>query len=1344
LSVGNHTITDSYAGDSNFIGSTSTAITQTVRPFGSTTTLTSLNNRTIVGQSVTFTATVNPVPSGAGVPSGTVTFLDGAATLGTANLNSGSPTTTVFTTSSLTAAVHTIAADYSGDANFAPSTSPTLIQLVSTVLTVTNTNDSGTGSLRQALLDANNQAAPHIVNFNVAKGGQVHTIAPNTALPTIINPLVIDGTSEPGFAGRPLIELSGVHNSQIGALVIGPGGGSSIIKGLALNRWHLSAIDLMNGADGNSIVGNYIGTDPTGAIAEGNNQNGIAVESSNNIIGGTTAAARNVISGNIWGVWSNPPTGTPPSGNVIEGNYIGTNASGTAALPNTYGVVLEANVFNNTIGGLTPGARNLISGNTGNGVVVDLQSPAAVANVIEGNFIGTDVTGAAPLPNAYGILLEGASNTIVGGSSAAANVIAFNTYQAVVVYSSSAVGNSIRGNSIFGNGFGIDLGFDGVTANHAGGAISGPNHFQNFPVLTSVGSGSSTGIAGTLNSGANMTYTLDFYASSAPDATGFGQGQRYLGSTTVTTDPTGNAAFSVSLAASTAMSEWITATATDAGGDTSEISQARQAGSNTSTTITSSANPSVFGQSVTFTATVTAGSGTPTGTVTFKDGGTTLGTGTLAGGMTSLLISSLSAGSHSITASYAGSAGFNASTSTAITQSVGQASSSTTVTNSTNPSVFGQAVSFTATVSAIAPGAGTPAGTVTFLDGGATLGTANLSGGSAGFTTSGLAVGSHTITASYAGDGNFVASSSAAVGQAVNQDGSSTALSSSLNPSTTGQAITFTATLSASAPGSGMPTGTVTFVDGATTLATAPLNSGSASYTTSTLSTGTHAITTSYIGDGNFAGSTSNTVSQTVNQTLVGTTTMLASSLNPSGTGQAVTLTATVTSNSGSGTPTGTVTFLDGAATLGAGSISAGTATFTTSALGAGTHLISAAYSGDTTFGSSTSNTVSQTVTSTAVGTTTTLTSSPNSSYFGQAVTFAATVTPTSGSGTPTGTVAFVDGASAATIGTASLSGGQATLTTSALSAVNHAITAQYSGDMNFTSSSSTPLIQTVNQMPTSTALTSSPNPSSGQAVTFTATVTTNFPSSAVPTGTVTFMTVKTTLGTGTLDATGHATLTSSSFTTTGTSTVTAVYSGTANYITSSGTTVQTVANNKKGTTTSVASSLNPSVSAQAVTFTATVTPSGSGTPTGTVTFLDIKTTLGTATLGSSGAATFTTSSLTVGTHSVTARYSGDSNFNSGSSAVLLQTVNAAMVATVLSRSAADSPARLTVGELAIGKMVALLDLSAANRPDRLQIAASASVLATARLQQVATALKVKGGSGALDIGALDDYFSDY
>lgn len=289
------------------------------------------------------------------------------------------------------------------------------------------------------------------------------------------------------------------------------------------------------------------------------------------------------------------------------------------------------------------------------------------------------------------------------------------------------------------------------------------------------------------------------------------------------------------------------------------------AGKSASTTgLASSANPSVFGQPVTLTTTVTPA--TATGTVTFLDGATNIGTKTLSGGVATLIISNFAFGGHSLTASYGGDTNFTASTSITLSQTVNKDATVVAEGSSTpNPSVFGQPVTFSATVSAAAPGAGTPTGTVSFKEGAATLAQGTLSGGAASAIDSSLAVGTHSVIANYGGDGNFNGGVSTAVSHTVNKANTTTALVSSLNPSTASQLVTFTATVATVAPGAGTPTGTVTFFSGASNIGTGNLSGGVATLAISTLPVGTDSITAAYGSDSNFNGSTSNTVSQIVN-----------------------------------------------------------------------------------------------------------------------------------------------------------------------------------------------------------------------------------------------------------------------------------------------------------------------------------------------------------------------------------------------------------------------------------------------------------------------------------------------
>jgi hypothetical protein len=662
----------------------------------------------------------------------------------------------------------------------------------------------------------------------------------------------------------------------------------------------------------------------------------------------------------------------------------------------------------------------------------------------------------------------------------------------------------------------------------------------------------------------------------------------------------------------------------------------------TSTTISSSANPTSPGQSVTFTATVTTAFsvGALTGSITLYDGATALDTETVNNGTATFTTSSLALGAHSLTASYSGDTNYLASTSQAFTENVNSTVTTTTLAASPKPSTYGQSVTLTATVTPT--GSGTPTGTVTFLDGANNVGSAMLSGSMGILATSSLNAGSHSITASYGGDSNFSASTSSALALSVNQAASTVSLSSSANPSAYNQAVTFVASVSPQYAG-GEATGTVTFKDGAASIGSTGVSGNLASLTLNSLAVGTHSITAVYSGDANLTGNSSSAVREVVNKAT--TSSSVTSSANPSTIGEAVTFTITVGPQF-SGTPTGTVTLKKNGSSLVTLLLNSGQASYTTSSFAVGSDNMTAAYSGDSNFASSTSPVLKQVVNK--VATTTTVTSSSNLSTVGQPVTFTATIS-SSGGAPPNGeVVTFKNGG--VTLGTFGLSGGTATFTSTLLTAGTHAITATYSGDATFSASTSAALTQTVDKYGTTSTVTSSGSPSSfGQSVAFTATVSSSGPT---PTGTVTFKSGTNTLGTQMLSG-GAATLNDSTLIV-GTHSITVVYSGDANNAASTSTAISQVVT-KAATSITLTASPNPSMTGQSVTFTATVTSSTTGTPTGSVTFKFGTKTLGTAAL-SAGVAMLTTTSLATGTDTITATYNGSADFTA-SSTTLMQSV---------------------------------------------------------------------------------------
>jgi CSLREA domain-containing protein len=308
-------------------------------------------------------------------------------------------------------------------------------------------------------------------------------------------------------------------------------------------------------ARGTRVTGNFIGTDATGTKDLGNSEQGVYVHGRNNVVGGTTAGERNVISANNHeGVLI---SGSDATGNKVTGNYIGTDASGTNGLGNsTDGVRISAP--NNTVGGATAGERNVISANAYQGVRLD--GPNATGNKVMGNYIGTDKYGAAALGNsADGVfVIHSPNNAIGGGTAAGRNVIAFNAGSGVSVFGDDATGDRLLQNSIFANGgLGMDLGDDGLTANDPGDADTGPNDLQNKPVINSARTGSlKTTIKGSLNSTPNKTFAVRFFSNPS----GTDEGKTFIGQESVTTDGSGNVTFSFVPAQKVGSGRTVTAT----------------------------------------------------------------------------------------------------------------------------------------------------------------------------------------------------------------------------------------------------------------------------------------------------------------------------------------------------------------------------------------------------------------------------------------------------------------------------------------------------------------------------------------------------------------------------------------------------------------------------------------------------------------------------------------------------------------------------------------------------------------------------------------------------------------
>jgi parallel beta-helix repeat protein len=322
----------------------------------------------------------------------------------------------------------------------------------------------------------------------------------------------------------------------------------------------------MNYATNEIVEGNYIGVGADGATPLGNGranpldtQAGIYVLiGESNQIGGAVAGAGNVISAN--GNDGLQFYGSGTSGNIVQGNYIGTTATGLGSLGNgASGLSFLSGPQSNTVGGATSAAKNVISGNSGVGLFL-----AGASNIIvQGNNIGVGSDGVTALGNGQqGILLQsGATTNVIGlalNGTGASNIIADNAYEGIIMYSSNTLGNTIRGNAIYTNG--VTYGLLGI---NLVGPAPGPDNLQNYPVITnaSVVLGSTT-ISGTLNSTANRGFLIDVYRNTTPGASDYGQGQVYVGGTTLTTSGGGNGSFSLTASGSFA-GQYFSAIATD-------------------------------------------------------------------------------------------------------------------------------------------------------------------------------------------------------------------------------------------------------------------------------------------------------------------------------------------------------------------------------------------------------------------------------------------------------------------------------------------------------------------------------------------------------------------------------------------------------------------------------------------------------------------------------------------------------------------------------------------------------------------------------------------------------------
>ncbi len=741
-------------------------------------------------------------------------------------------------------------------------------------------------------------------------------------------------------------------------------------------------------------------------------------------------------------------------GNAISGATVGLAATGSGnTITQPPGVTNASGVAIGSLSSTAAGAKVVSASATKGGGPVAITQTATVTVGIGNVDAGTSTVTVAPSTLTVGV---GTSTITVTARDAGGNPI----NGAAVSVSVTGSGNTITPSSGSTGGGGVftatfsslESGTKTVTATANGTLLTAQPTVTVNPASTTT-TLSLSGPTTRVGQSVTATYTVTPQGSGTPtgSVTVSGAG----GSCTASV-----AAGSCVLAPTTAGANTVfTATyAGDANFATSAGTATRTVtASATTATITSdSPDPSNVLQAVTVGYSVVAvapGGGSPTGNVTVTDGVNSC-TGTVAAGSCQVSLATL--GARTLTASYAGTANYTASTSAGVAHTVQANGATVSVSGSPSSSVTGQTVTFTATVSG---SSGTPTGTVQFSDGASPIGSPVALSGGVAQTSTALVAGTHTITASYSGDGTYGAGSGSIASYVVNKGATSVSISSDApDPSVAGAGYTVSFGVAALAPASGSPGGTVTVSDGAASCTgSAPFGSCLLTSTTS----GAKTITVTYAGDANFAAS-SNTTGHVVTPATAGVT--VGSSVNPSAAGQPVTLTATVTGSVG--TPTGTVQFgIDGASFGTPVSLTAGgTATTATSSLAVGTHPVTATYSGNTTYGAGTVGTLSggQVVNQGSTTTALARTSGPNPSAPGGSVTFTATISPSApAAGTATGTVQFKDGATNLG-GPQAMSAGSASLVTTALSSGTHSITGVYSGDVTFTTSTSSALSHTV------------------------------------------------------------------------------------------------------------------------------------------------------------------------------------------------------------------------------------------------------------------------------------------
>lgn len=1098
LAVGTHAISATYTGAGGFASSASVPASHVVNRAQSSARVVSSAPVSGFGQPVQFAAILEPVAPAGGVPSGAVQFvIDGVNFGAPVRLVDGEATSPV--TSALTAGSHTVAVVYEGFGSFLGTTSPAIVQTVTPAVSST------------ALA----------VSPASAVTGQSVTL---TATVTANGPVEATGTVT--FRDGSTV---------LGTAPLGPSGVVSLqTSALAVGTHSLTAT-----FDGDTNYAPSTSAAQPATVARAATATAVSSSASPTVFGEPVTLTATVA---VVAPGAGQPTGTVTF--AVGSTVLGTAAVGsdgratltTSALGVGARAITAAYLGDNRFAGSTSAPLDQVVNPTA--TTTSLASSANPA--ASGLPVTFTATVAVTAPGAG--LVTGAVQFVIDGA---------NFGRPVPLVDGTATSPATAA---------LPAGAHTVTAAYVGSPTHAPS--TSAPLTQSVAAAATvTSVSSSANpSGRNEPVTFSATVSAVPFGAGPVTGMvqfvvdgANFGIPVALVNGSAVSGVNTSLATGTHAVRAVYLGSADFATSTSATLNQVVVPSSTGTVLRSSANPSVSGQAVSFTATVSAHAvfaGTVNGQVQFVVDGVNFGgpVTLVDGSATSPSTATLAPGAHQVTANYLGSSAYAPSTSLPMNQVVDAAATTTTLASSANPSVFGQLLTLTATVAPVAPGAGTPAGFVRFKSGATVLGDAPLdAAGRATLANVGPPAGQHPITAAYAGEARYAPSTSAVLSQVVNPAATTTSIVSSVNPSTYGQVVRFTATVAAAPAGPFVVPGAVQFlIDGVAFGGPVALVAGTAAVLAPIdLPAGPHAVTAAYTGGANFAPSTSPILSQSVAR--AATTTVVTAPATADA-GRSISFSAAVTS-AAPGAMTGTVQFTIDGADFGAPvALVDGTATSTAiSALAAGDHTIAAVYSGDTNFAASSGSSATRIVAVVDRSTSTALTSSAAPSVHGQIVTLTAAVT--SPGGTPGGTVTFFDGG--ATIGTATLNAaGVATLASSALGVGTHSLTAVYAGAGGFTPSTSPALTQVVNRAATTTTITSTRNPAEvNQPFTVTLVVAPVAPGAGVPTGTVEFRVNGENIGSPVaLDADGSVVSPPISLSSPASYTVTAVYSGDASF----------------------------------------------------------------------------------------------------------------------------------------------------------------------------------------------------